>query len=113
MVDIAEASLAAFSNSRFAWPMDLANSGSFWGPQRNIMMRIATMTSPSYPTNANSFHYEPRSVTYKNSFEFLQFMRTRNLEPTLGYQIIHAHQSGKVHAVPGRAIKLLKMTPIV
>lgn len=65
-------SLAALSNSRFAWPNALAISGSFDGPQRKRIRSIAAIASPSYPKSGNSFHtHGQRSVPYKND-EFLQ-----------------------------------------
>ncbi len=57
-----ETSFAAFSNSFLASPMDLANSGSFCGPQRKITSKIAAMISHSYPTKAKNFHNEGMGV---------------------------------------------------
>jgi len=48
VVEVAvDTSLAAFSNSFLASPIDLANSGSFCGPQRKITTSMATTISHS------------------------------------------------------------------
>jgi hypothetical protein len=49
-------SFVAFSNSRLASPMDLAISGSFWGPQMNKITRMATTVIASKPTMAIVIH---------------------------------------------------------
>ena len=64
---IVETFMAAFSNSRFAWPMNRAISGSFLGPQRKRSTSMTAITSPSYPIIANPFHKHGNcSVTNKN-----------------------------------------------
>src|SRR5271157_1257092 len=61
-------SLAALSNSLFAWPITLAISGTFDGPQRKSTRSIATITSPSNPKSGNCFHrHGQRSAPYKNT----------------------------------------------
>ncbi len=45
-------SLDAFSNSRFAWAIDLAISGSFCGPHRKTTTSITTTLMSSNPTSA-------------------------------------------------------------
>ncbi len=61
-----EISFAALSNSFLASPMDLANSGSFCGPQRKTIKTTAITISHSYPTRAIDFHnISMRSASYK------------------------------------------------
>ena len=63
-------SLAALSNSLFAWPIALTISGSFDGPQTKSAMSIATITSPSNPESGTFFHgHGQPSVPYKNRAE--------------------------------------------
>ena len=70
-------SLVALSNSLFAWPIILAISGTFDGPQRKSTMSIVTMTNPSNPKRGNSFHrHGQRSVPYKNT-EFIRCLEIK------------------------------------
>ena len=51
-VDGDVSSFDAFSNSRFARPMDLAISGSFCGPHKKMTTSITTTLMASNPTSA-------------------------------------------------------------
>lgn len=51
-VDGDVSSFDAFSNSRFARPMDLAISGSFCGPHKKTTTSITTTLMASNPTSA-------------------------------------------------------------
>ena len=53
-VVVDDTSLAAFSNSFFASPTDLASSGSLCGPHRKTTRRTPTAMSNSDPTNAKA-----------------------------------------------------------
>jgi len=65
---VEDTSLAAFSNSFFASPTDLASSGSFCGPQRKTTRRTPTAISSSEPTSAKYYHAETAAAAgYKNS----------------------------------------------
>jgi len=60
-------SLAALSNSLFAWAIASTISGAFDDPQIKSVMSIATITSPSNPESGNPLHrHEQRSAAHKS-----------------------------------------------
>ena len=95
VVAAAEPSLPAFSNSFLAIPIDRASSGSFCGPQRNIISSTATTTSHSYPINAiQTSHEHDCSRRIKAEGEQTQTWKSENhLKPN--------NAAGLVEVCPG------------